>query len=346
MRILLGISGGLDSAYAAKKLIAEGHEVEGAILVLHPYAEIESAREAARQLGIPLHEIDGRERFRALVQKEFASEYLRGRTPNPCVICNRTVKLPLLYEYAMANGFDRIATGHYAFVKEENGRYAIAMGRDASRDQSYVLWPLSQEILSRLCLPLADMEKEDIRTAAREEGLSVAVRKESREICFIPDGDYAGFIRDFAGIPAKEGDFVDENGKVLGRHAGILNYTVGQRKGLGISLGKRMFVTAISAENNTVTLSDDPNVTVSEFYIESAVFSGLCEPAQGEVLAAQARVRYQSPLRTAQVTYLGQGRAHVMLSEPARAVTPGQSAVFYKDGTVLFGGVIADIAKV
>lgn len=345
MRILLGISGGLDSAFAAKKLLDEGHEVEGAILVLHPYAELESARAVAKQIGIALHEIDGRERFEAIVQKDFAKQYLEGRTPNPCVICNRAVKFPLLYEYAVAHGFDAIATGHYAAVKKCADRYAIAMGTDASRDQSYVLWPLSQEILSHLLFPLADMEKADIRKMAAEAALTVADKPESREICFIPDGDYAKFICDFTGMRAKEGDFVDEDGCVLGRHSGILNYTVGQRKGLGIALGKRMFVTAISAEKNTVTLSDNPNASVSDFYIESMVFSGIREPAVGETVAADARVRYLAPLRPAEVTYLGEGKGRVHLTCAARAVAPGQSAVFYKENTVAFGGVIASVEK-
>ncbi len=343
MRILLGISGGLDSAFAAKTLLSEGHEVEGAILVLHPYAEIGSAREVARQIGIVLHEIDGRMRFEKIVQKNFAKEYLAGRTPNPCVICNRSVKFPLLYEYAMAHGFDAIATGHYAHITEKDGRYSVAMGKDATRDQSYVLWPLSQEILSHLLFPLADMKKEDIRRMAAAAGLSVADKEESREICFIPDGDYARFICDFTGLQAQEGDFVDEKGNVLGRHQGILNYTIGQRKGLGISLGKRMFVTAISAENNTVTLSDDPNASVTDFYIEDIVFSGIREPAVGAVIAANARVRYLAPLREAELTYLGEGKGHVHLSVAARAVTPGQSAVFYMDEKVAFGGIICRI---
>lgn len=345
MRILLGISGGLDSAYAAKKLLSEGHEVEGAILVLHPYAELDSAREVARQIGIVLHEIDGRERFGKIVQRNFAEEYLLGRTPNPCVICNRSVKFPLLYEYALAHGFDRIATGHYAAVEKCGDRYAILPGKDATRDQSYVLWPLSQEILSHLIFPLSDMEKETVRQKASDAHLTVADKAESREICFIPDQDYARFISEYTGIEAREGNFVDEEGKVLGRHKGILNYTVGQRKGLGIALGKRMFVTAISAEDNTVTLSDDPNVTVSDFYIENAVFSGIGEPKRGEVLCADARVRYIAPLRPASVTYLGEGRARVHLSTAARAVTPGQSAVFYGEGRILFGAIIASVEK-
>ena len=345
MRILLGISGGVDSACAAKMLLEQGHEVEGAILVLHPYADLSSAREVARQIGITLHEIDGCARFSEIVQTNFAEEYLVGRTPNPCVICNRAVKFPLLYEYAMAHGFDAIATGHYASVRKCGDRYAIVPGKDSGRDQSYVLWPLSQEILSHLIFPLANMEKECIRKMAAEAGLSVAVKAESREICFIPDDNYPGFISAFTGVKAREGDFVDENGNFLGRHKGVMHYTIGQRKGLGISLGKRMFVTAVSAENNTVTLSDNPNVTVSEFFIEEMVFSGVAEPPCGTVLCADARVRYLSPLCPATVTYLGEGKAHACLSVAARAVTPGQSAVFYADGQVLFGGIIASVAR-
>ncbi len=340
MRILLGMSGGLDSTYAAKKLLAEGYEVEGAVLCLHPYAEIDAARLAAEQVGIPLHIVDGRERFSAVVKKDFANEYLHGRTPNPCVVCNREVKFPLLYEYAVAHGFDRIATGHYASVVRRGDRYAIAEGEDGGKDQSYVLWPLSQEILSHLLLPLSSMTKQQVRALAREASLSAADRAESQEICFIPDGDYASFIEQETGAAPVEGDFVDESGAPLGRHKGIVHYTVGQRKGLGIALGKRMFVTAISPEKNTVTLSENANATVSEFEIERIVFSGIAEPQQGSEIRADARVRYLAPLRPASIVYLGGGRARVSLFTPARAVTPGQSCVFYAQGAVVFGGVI------
>ena len=340
MRILLGMSGGLDSTVAAKKLMEEGHEVEGALLVLHPFAEREEAKAAAESLGIFLHEIDGRAHFAKTVQKYFAEEYLRGRTPNPCVVCNREVKLALLYEYAMEKGFDAFATGHYASIVKRNERYAVKMAADLSKDQSYVLWSVPQSILSRLVLPLGESRKADLRERAREEGLAVADRPESQEICFIPDGDYARFVCEYTKTEPIEGNFVDENGVVLGRHKGIIHYTVGQRKGLGIALGKRMFVTAVNAEDNTVTLSENPNATVSDFLLEDMVFSGIEEPAVGEELFAEARVRYLAPLREAKVIYLGGGRARVHLQTPARAVTPGQSAVFYEAETVLFGGVI------
>lgn len=342
MRILLGMSGGLDSTYAANLLKSQGHEVVGAVLVMHPYTETEAARESAREIGIPLVEIDGRERFET-VKKNFVSEYLRGRTPNPCVICNREVKFSLLYEYAMENGFDRIATGHYARIVKIGDRYAIADSTDKGKDQSYVLWSLPQHILSSLLLPLSEMKKDDVRARARDNGILAAEREESQEICFIPDNNYAGFIEGYTGESCKEGDFIDESGNVLGRHKGIIHYTVGQRKGLGISLGKRMFVTDISVENNTVTLSDNPNESCCAFEIEDAVFSGAEEPKCGEEILADARVRYLAPLRPAVVTYLGNGHARVVLSVPARAVTPGQSAVFYRDGAVLFGGIIGKI---
>ncbi len=344
MRILVGMSGGLDSTYAAKALLAEGHEIEGAVLLLHPYTELSAAESAAAQVGIPLHVIDGRERFQKTVQENFVQEYLRGRTPNPCIVCNREVKFSLLYEYAVAHGFDAIATGHYATVVRRNTRFAIAQGRDEKKDQSYVLWPLSQEILSHLILPLAAMEKECVRRLAREEALSVANRAESQEICFIPDGDYARFVTEAAGVLPKEGDFVDENGVPLGRHKGIIHYTVGQRKGLGIALGKRMFVTAISSKTNEITLSENPNATVSSFLIKDMIFSGMEEPEQGSTVQAEARVRYLAPLRPASVIYLGGGQARVHLATAARAVTPGQSCVFYGEGIVLFGGIISSVS--
>ena len=341
MKILLGMSGGLDSTCAAKILLERGHSVEGAVLVMHDFTECDEARTSADSIGLILHTVDGRERFRSVVQKYFVDEYMRGRTPNPCVICNREVKLALLYEYAVQNGFDAIATGHYADVVERGGRYAVASAKDFAKDQSYVLWALPQNILSRLVFPLSKYEKTELRAAAREEKLAVADRAESQEICFIPDGDYAGFIKSYSGVTPAEGDFEDESGAFLGRHKGIIHYTVGQRKGLGIALGKRMFVTAISAEKNTVTLSENSNATVSDFFLEDMVFSGICEPSHGAVLEASARVRYLAPLRPAEITYLGGGKARVHLRVPARAVTPGQSAVFYDDTSILFGGIIS-----
>ena len=244
MRILVGISGGVDSAYAAKKLLSEGHEVEGAVLIMHDFTELDAAREAASSVGIRLHEIDCQDAF-GQIKDNFVSEYVSGRTPNPCIICNERVKFKTLYDFAMENGFDAIATGHYARLVETEGRFALATPEDMRKEQTYMLYRLPQSILSKLVLPLAEGTKTEIREQAMEQGISAANRSDSQEICFLPEGNHTEYIESVAG-KCPEGNFVDNEGKILGRHKGIIHYTVGQRKGLGISLGERAFVTARS----------------------------------------------------------------------------------------------------
>lgn len=338
MRVLLGMSGGLDSTYAAIKLREKGHEVEGALLLMHDYTDIESARESADSVGIPLRIIDCRELFQHKVISQFANEYLKGRTPNPCVICNDYVKFAVLYETAKKEGFDRIATGHYAGIIQKNGRYALLRGKDEKKDQSYMLWRLRQDILSSLELPLYDLYKSDIKERSKGMNLSAADRDESQEICFIPDNDYASYIeKNYKSSP--QGDFVDINGNTLGRHKGILHYTVGQRKGLGIALGERAFVKRIDSESNKIVISrqSESDMGESEFEICDLVFSGLEERTEGSV-ELLVKVRYLAPPVKAKVTFKRDG-AKVELSEK-RVVTPGQSAVFYDGEVVMFGAFI------
>ena len=339
MRVLLGISGGLDSAYSARILMAAGHTVEGATLLMHDFTELDESKRAAEEIGIPLHIIDCRARFDETVKTNFVNEYLKGRTPNPCIICNSEIKFRFLYEYALANGFDRIATGHYARIcNTSDGNLAISLAKDTKKDQTYMLWRLSQDVLSRLILPLGDREKREIRQAAAEEGLNVASRAESQEICFIPDGDYAGYIEGMHG-ECKKGSFIDRDGNVLGEHGGIIRYTVGQRKGLGIALGARMFVTDIDPTANTVTLSAEDALS-DTVYIEGIIFSGDRPMTEGDVRQYKVKLRYLQPPVDCTLTYLGEGRAELRLASPQRAVTPGQSAVLYRDGYVALGGFI------
>ena len=342
MRILLGMSGGLDSTYAALKLIEEGHTVEGAVLVMHDYTEEAAAREAAAGLGIPLNVIDCRAAFDKLVVENFISEYLAGRTPNPCIICNSDVKFRFLLDYATEHGFDKIATGHYARITEYDvggkKRYAVSRARDTRKDQTYMLWRLSQDILSRLVFPLSDDEKQEIKETARVRGLSAADREESQEICFIPSGDYAEFIEKRT-APMTHGSFIDELGNRLGTHKGIARYTVGQRKGLGISAGQRVFVTEINPEKNTITLSKNDALD-DTVYITDIVFSGIGEMSVGEKRELFVKLRYLAKPALCVLTYLGGGRAFVELSMPQRAITPGQSAVFYDGDVLALGGFI------
>jgi len=342
MKILIGMSGGVDSTYAAFSLKEAGHTVEGAVLLMHEYTEIDEAVAAAASVGIKIHVIDARERFSEAVIPNFVSEYSRARTPNPCIICNSDVKFRILSNFARENGFDAIATGHYADVvrleTECGTRYALKRAGDFAKDQTYMLWRLPQDILSHLVLPLSTMKKEELRVSAKEEGIISADREDSQEICFIPSGDYASFIKE-QGVCVEEGDFVDPAGKTLGRHKGIINYTVGQRKGLGIALGARAFVTDIDPITNRITLSTEPKRS-DTFRITGAVFSGMCEMKVGEVASVSVKIRYQAPCTPCEVTYLGGGVAEVKLATPQSSVTAGQSAVFYLNDLLLFGGFI------
>lgn len=345
MRILLGMSGGLDSTYAAMKLCEEGHTVEGALLLMHPYTDIAAAQESANALGTPLHIIDCRERFESTVVPHFMDEYLAARTPNPCIVCNSDVKFRVLCDFARKNGFDRIATGHYARVAEltDGGerRYAISRSADPAKDQSYVLWRLPQDILSVLCFPLCDSVKSEVKADAGRLGLAAAEREESQEICFIPSGDYAEYIEARRG-KSLPGDFVDSDGRVLGKHNGIIRYTVGQRKGLGIALGARAFVTDIDPETNKITLSFEAKST-DRVLVTDIVFSGMrkpCGPCERELFV---KLRYLAPPVRAKVNFFCDSMASIELSVPVRSVTPGQSAVFYDNDSVVAGGFISKI---
>ena len=343
MRILLGISGGVDSAYAAYKLKIEGHEVEGAVIKMHEHTEIDAAIEAAESIGIPLHIIDATEDFDRIIKENFAQEYISGRTPNPCIICNPKVKFKALYDYAMANGFDMIATGHYAkIVKLESDgevRYTFASPADEKKDQTYMLCRLPEYIIKKTLFPLADMNKADVRQSSRDSGLSAADRGDSQEICFLPNGGYADFVESRKG-KCPSGNFIDDSGAILGAHKGIIHYTVGQRKGLGIALGTRAFVTEINPENNTVTLSTAPKKS-AEIIICDIVFSGMPEPGEKTEIPALVKPRYTAKKVAATVHFSTDGTARVHFSEPTTAA-PGQSLTIYDPevGYLLAGGFI------
>ena len=342
MKILLGMSGGIDSTFAARRLMDEGHTVEGAILLMHEYTDVAAARESAHSLGIQLHVLDARELFSQTVVPNFISEYKQGRTPNPWIICNREVKFRVLCDFARENGFDKVATGHYAeLVKletQKGARYALKYAADLKKDQTYMLWRLSQDELSMLYLPLYNITKEEIREISRKTDLFAADREDSQEICFIPDGDYPSFIEERAGR-SPEGEFVDEDGNVLGTHKGIIHYTVGQRKGLGIALGKRAFITDIDPNTNRITLSTKPEFS-PEFYVSDMVFSGMCEPEAGDEMTLSVKVRYQSERSPANVKFTSLSSAKVTLKKLGKAATRGQSAVFYDGDILVAGGII------
>lgn len=341
MRILVGMSGGLDSTYAALKLINEGHEVEGAVVVMHGHTEVDGARESAKALGIPLYEIDATESFNQ-VKENFVDEYSRGRTPNPCIVCNPWVKFRALTDFAKQNGFDRIATGHYAItvIRSENGeeRCTLAKAKDLTKDQTYMLHRLPEDILSMLILPLGEEIKADVREKARNAGLKAAEQKESQEICFVPDGDYATYIEDIKG-PFREGNFVLEDGRIIGRHKGVIKYTVGQRKGLGVAYGERIFVSKIDVERNEIVLSTEGKFS-DRVSVSDLVFSGMSEPEIGAKINVDVKLRYLAKPTPATAVFLGNGRAELILDTPQKAVTPGQSAVMYDNDILLCGGFI------
>ena len=277
-----------------------------------------------------------REEFKKEIIQEFISSYENGLTPNPCVICNRVFKFGYLYDKAKELGCDYIVTGHYAKIVEQNGEFSLRKSQNTAKDQSYFLYSVKSDMLPKIIFPLEDYSKDEIRKIAADLGFSTATKKDSQDICFIPNGDYAAVIESLTGKDYKKGDFIDLNGKKLGTHSGIIRYTIGQRKGLGIALGKPMFVGKKDAAANTVTLCDD-----NELYSDSLVakeFNWLKKPDSTE-FTCKARIRYRHIEQPATVTIEGD-KVYIKFNEPQRAITPGQSVVLYDDDMVLGGGII------
>ena len=342
-KILVAMSGGVDSSVAAAILKEEYGSVEGAYLILHDGYEndVERAKKAAGQLSIPLHVIDGRDYFRRTVIENFITSYEDGKTPNPCVFCNRNCKFALLLGWAFEHGFDRVATGHYAArVILENGRYAIRKGRDRSKDQSYMLYQLTQEQLSKIMFPLGELMKTEVREIAEDLGLSNAQQKDSQDICFIPEGDYAAFLEK-EGIrdPANNepGNFVDTKGNILGQHKGLIHYTIGQRKGLGLSLPSPLYVCEKRKETNEVVLCSNEELFRTQVLADQVHLMAL--DALSAPVKVTAKIRY-SQGETAGTALLVDEKLIVLFDEGVRAPTPGQSLVLYDGEIVLGGGII------
>ena len=338
--VLLGMSGGVDSSVAAALLLRAGHEVTGATLVMHDIHErdAEAAREVANALGIPHVTVDMREEFEKCVLAPFVAEYEKGRTPNPCVLCNGYIKFPALLKAADGIGCDYIATGHYAAVGAREGRPVITAATDRAKDQSYFLYMLGEDILSRLLFPLSGMTKPEIRALAEELSLPSASSPDSQDICFIKDISCADFVRSRSTAATKEGNFVDLDGNILGRHKGITAYTVGQRKGLGISSASPLYVSHIDAESGNVVLCRGDALYRTRVYAEGCKYFAGKLPASFE---ANVSLRYTKKPGRATVTSLSEDRVLIEFTEPQRAPAPGQSAVFF-DGDDLLGGGIID----
>lgn len=354
-KVLIGMSGGVDSSVAAAVLLEQGYDVIGVTMRLWDGEEIngsfsegiccslsavEDARRVAHKLGIDYHVLDFRSEFDKHVVDYFTSEYQRGRTPNPCIACNKYIKFDAMLKKADILGADYVATGHYAKVDFDQtlNRYLLKKSKAARKDQTYALYGLTQRQLSRIVMPLGDvMNKEEVRRKAMELDLPVAEKPDSQEICFVPDQDYAGFITRRSGNTCQKGNFIDTQGNVLGQHNGIIHYTVGQRKGLGITFGKPMFVIQINPQTNEIMLGEKGSEFSDCLYanrLNFIPFDRIDKPLQ-----VKAKIRYSAPEAAAEIFMIDDDLLKVMFEQPQRAVTPGQAVVFYEpDSDVVIGG--------
>lgn len=352
-RALIAMSGGVDSSVAALLLHREGYEAVGVTLKLFSgeagtedirgekaccsLESVEAARSVAMRLGIPFYVFNFSEDFKREVLERFVGAYRRGETPNPCISCNRYVKLGKLFRRAAEIGCEYVATGHYARV-ERGGRWLLKKGLDEDKDQSYFLYNLTQEQLGHLLLPLGGLTKAQVRELAGEAGFLNAQRQESQDICFVPDGDYAGFIERYTGERAEPGDFVGTAGQVYGRHRGIIRYTVGQRRGLGLSFPQPMYVCGLDPEGNRVVLGEAGELFSDRLIAEDLNFiavDGIPGP-----MRVRARIRYRHKEQPATAVQVGPDRLEVRFDSPQRAITRGQAVVLYDGDTVIGGGTI------
>ena len=337
-KVLVGMSGGVDSSVAVRILQQQGFAVTGAVIRFSPAhdAAVEAAQKAAKQMDVECIVLDAQELFEQEVVAPFCADYCAGRTPNPCVRCNPAVKFTALLAAADRLGIQYIATGHYARVEVDgDGVSRIHLPASAARDQSYMLSRLDQDVLSRLVLPLGEFDKEDVRQMARDFGLACADAPDSMEICFIPDGDYAAYI-EARGCAGKAGRFISPDGADLGPHKGVLHYTVGQRKGLGIALGEPVFIREI-CENGDIRLA-----RAGEEYFTRVAVAGVVTPDGAPLPAGEylVKVRSAAPAQPARLTPVGEDEALLTFAEPVRAPAPGQTAAFYCGGALMGGGFI------
>lgn len=352
--VVVGMSGGVDSSVAAYLLKEQGYQVIGVTMQIWQDEEndvqeyqggccglsaVDDARRVAQILDIPYYVMNVKKVFHEKVIRYFVEEYRHGRTPNPCIACNHYVKWQALLDRSMEIGADYIATGHYARIDRlSNGRLAIRKSVTAQKDQTYALYTLTQEQLSRTLLPVGEYHKEEIREIAQKAGLPVAVKPDSQEICFVPDQDYAAFIEKETGVIEPKGNFVSEEGEILGIHKGISHYTVGQRKGLGLAFGHPVYVKEIRTDKNEVVLSDEQSVFRNVLVADRLNFMAVDRFYEGQDMSA--KIRYSHQGEKCRIKKIWDEKVEVEFKHPVRAVTPGQAVVFYDDQYVLGGGTI------
>lgn len=354
-KVVLGMSGGVDSSVAAYLLKEKGYDVIGVTMQVWPSDEVyeeleggccslssvEDARRVAYKLDIPFYVMNFKDIFKKNVIDYFIDEYMEGRTPNPCIACNKYIKFESFLQKAMALGASYVATGHYAKIEKENDRYIIRCAVDDKKDQTYVLYNLTQFQLSHTLMPCGDYRKDKIREIAKEIGLNVHNKKDSEEICFIPDNDHGAYIKRQVPDKVRSGNFVDKHGNILGRHKGIVYYTIGQRKGLGLSLGAPVFVTDINPLRNEVVLGSEEDIFKTELIAKDLnfiPFDSLKGPLQVE-----GKIRYSAKRSRALITPIEDGRIKVIFEQKQRAITKGQSVVFYMGDLLVGGGIIDEI---
>lgn len=352
--VCIGMSGGVDSSVAAYLLKKQGYNVIGVTMQIWQdedpaeisenggccgLSAVDDARRVANKLDIPYYVMNFKQEFKKHVIDYFIDEYKNGRTPNPCIACNRYVKWEALLHRCMGIGGDLIATGHYARVIQlPNGRYTLKVAKGVIKDQTYALYNLTQEQLSKTLMPVGDYTKDEIRAIAEEIGLSVANKPDSQDICFVPDGDYAGYLEREAGIQSVPGNFIDTNGNVLGRHKGIIHYTIGQRKGLGLAMGHPVFVADILPETNEVVIGENADIFQDRLVADRVNFMSV-EKLE-KPMSVTAKIRYSHKGAPCTISMLDDKHVAVVFDEPVRAVTKGQAVVFYKDDYIVGGGVI------
>lgn len=352
MKALIAMSGGVDSSVAAKITKDLGYECIGCTMKLYDNADagipkghtccslsdVEDARNVAFKLNIPYYVFNFKDGFREKVIDKFIKSYENGKTPNPCIDCNKYMKFEKLFERAHILGCDYIVTGHYAKIEKCGKEYLLKKAVDETKDQSYVLYDLTQEQLAHMLFPLGGMKKSQTREIALQSGFINAKKHDSQDICFVPDGNYADFIKRNSDKQYKEGNFIDKNGKVLGRHKGIIHYTIGQRKGLGLSLPEPAYVCRIDTETNSVILGN--NNDLYSYEVKAQDFNWISGEVPDSKFRCKAKIRYRQPEQWATVTAVGKYAANIVFDEAQRAVTPGQSAVLYDGDIVLGGGII------